>query len=394
VGCDDGLTCTDDSCDGSSGKPVCAFKLKPGFCRIDGVCYAANVVDPQDACRRCDPANNTAWSPVPPPCVSTFAGVAKSSGNKVGPVAQARFTNPHDVDVDAAGMVYVSDEYNRQVKRISNGLVSVLAGSGYGCAVGSGAGAMFTTPAQIHVDGGRVLFADDSCAAVWAVDLTSAAATVVAGIPGLSSSPPKDGYVATATLTQPMGVTAFGAKVLIADPASHSLRQVESGYVLTWAGSYSSPGCANGSTATATFKAPSALAAAANGTIYVADADCYAIRTISGGIVSQLAGTGSSGADDGPASTASFMGPKGIAVSADGARVYVADTTGNCIRLVEKGVVTTIAGSCGYDTNGFQNGPAAKAKFDGPFGLALLSPTKLLVADEFNHVIRLITLPP
>jgi hypothetical protein len=61
--CDDGKTCTTDTCDPVSG---CQATLQPGFCLIDGVCIAAGAGHPTNICLVCDPAQSTsAFSPRP-----------------------------------------------------------------------------------------------------------------------------------------------------------------------------------------------------------------------------------------------------------------------------------------------------------------------------------------
>ena len=90
----------------------------------------------------------------------------------------------------------------------------------------------------------------------------------------------------------------------------------------------------------------------ADGTVYVTELGSHKIRkiTMSGGVatVSTLAGSGQFGSTDGPGASASFNGPEGVAVGADGA-VYVADSGSNKIRkiTVSGGVATvsTLAGS-------------------------------------------------
>ncbi len=56
--CDDGLTCTEDRCDGLGG---CTYPLSDGTCLIGGTCFAAGDVKADDACRIC--AGGQAWSP-------------------------------------------------------------------------------------------------------------------------------------------------------------------------------------------------------------------------------------------------------------------------------------------------------------------------------------------
>ncbi|RZK32169.1 MAG: hypothetical protein EOO63_02150 [Hymenobacter sp.] len=77
------------------------------------------------------------------------------------------------------------------------------------------------------------------------------------------------------------------------------------------------------------------------------------------GVVSTLAGRGTAGYLDGPAATAAFNYPIGVAVAGQGT-VYVADYNNNCIRAISPaGVVSTWAGTT---APGLQDGPAATAR--------------------------------
>ena len=66
VSCDDGLSCTADSC--TSTGPTghrCASTLVPGQCLIASQCHAAGVANPSNPCQLCDPEGaTTSWSNV------------------------------------------------------------------------------------------------------------------------------------------------------------------------------------------------------------------------------------------------------------------------------------------------------------------------------------------
>src|SRR5215469_5504244 len=88
--------------------------------------------------------------------------------------------------------------------------------------------------------------------------------------------------------------------------------------------------------------------------------------------VSTFAGSGLAGIADGPAASASFLEPEGVAVAPDG-DLYVADTAAQRIRrITPQGIVSTVAGSGAIDDShlyvpgGFRNGPVASARFNRP----------------------------
>jgi hypothetical protein len=102
------------------------------------------------------------------------------------------------------------------------------------------------------------------------------------------------------------------------------------------------------------------------------------------GTVTPIAGISSSGAADGAGSEARFNGPAGI--TTDGINLYVCDTNNNKIRKVSiaTGTVTTIAGT---GTSGAIDGPGNGAAFSSPYGITT-DGVNLYVADFNNNKIR------
>ncbi len=137
---------------------------------------------------------------------------------------------------------------------------------------------------------------------------------------------------------------------------------------------------------------PQGVAADGLGNLYLTCADGNIRKVTSNGVVSILAGNGSFIESDGPALSAGFGNPIGIAVDATGTNVYVADYNYNTIRKISGGNVVTIAGSEAAGHADSYNG-ASFATFNGPMGLALNpSGTVLYVADYLNNTIRAISL--
>ncbi len=109
--------------------------------------------------------------------------------------------------------------------------------------------------------------------------------------------------------------------------------------------------------------------------------------------VRTLAGSGRFGLRDGPLLEAEFMAPAAVAFDAAG-RLYVADRAAQRIRMIDHGRVTTVAGSGQIDATGvyvqggYADGPASSARFNEPVGVAAMPDGSLLVADRLNHCIR------
>jgi hypothetical protein len=62
--CDDGIACTDDSCDEDTDQ--CVHAVVGGSCLIAGTCHVTGEVNPANECEHCSPADDpNAWSPKP-----------------------------------------------------------------------------------------------------------------------------------------------------------------------------------------------------------------------------------------------------------------------------------------------------------------------------------------
>jgi sugar lactone lactonase YvrE len=190
-----------------------------------------------------------------------------------------------------------------------------------------------------------------------------------------------------AAFSDPFGVAVTGEGIIyVADAGeSNRIRKITpDGTVTTFAGG--SEGFANGLTTAALFNTPSGLALDADGNLYVADTGNNRIRKITPeGQVSTVAGDGTAGYLDGPASQARFNGPIGIAVDERG-NVYVADSYNDRVRMITPdGQVSTVAGA---GTPGYADGNRSTALFDTPCGVALATDGSIIVADTGNDRLR------
>ena len=117
------------------------------------------------------------------------------------------------------------------------------------------------------------------------------------------------------------------------------------------------------------FSDPFGIAVGIDGSIYVADAGDYnRIQKITPeGVITTITG-GVEGFGDGVGDKALFNSPSGLALSSDG-NLIVADTGNNRIRrITPAGQTSTVAGD---GTAGYADGPASSAKFNGPIGVAV-----------------------
>ncbi len=131
---------------------------------------------------------------------------------------------------------------------------------------------------------------------------------------------------------------------------------------------------------------PSGIAFDTGGNLLVADSGSSTIKKIDpNGTISTVAGNENKrGFADGEALAATFNSPVGIAVDRSG-KIFISDTYNDRIRVIENGVVRTLAGS----QRGYADGFGAQARFDTPLGIAIWG-ERLLVADAGNRRLRVV----
>jgi len=272
----------------------------------------------------------------PAGAVTTLAGLAGARGSTDGTASAARFNHPTGITVDGAGNVYVADTDNETIRKITAaGVVTTVAGQAgrTGSADGTGTAAQFSSPSDVNVDSaGNLYIADAGNNTIRRITPTGVV-TTVAGVAGASGS--TDGTGAGARFSSPEGVTVDGAgNLYVADTNNQTIRKISpAGAVTTLAGAAGVSGGADGPGSVARFQNPSDLTVDSAGNVYVADTDNHAIRKISpGGTVATVAGTvGTSGSGDGMGTAARFFYPTGVVADA-GSNVYVADTDNHTVR--------------------------------------------------------------
>lgn len=286
-------------------------------------------------------------------------GYARSSGDG-GPATSAFLNDPSGVTVDSAGAVYIADRFNNRIRKVvPDGTITNFVGDPGGTAGNTGdggpaGGARLNQPSGVTIDSSGNLYIVD--AGNNRIRKVNAAGIVsnFAGSPAAIAGNTGDGGPATAaTLNQPWGFALDAAgNAFIADPTNDRIRKVAANGVITnFAGSPAGPGPA----------------------------------------------TWGDAGDGGAATAATLnltLGHPSVAVDRQG-NVYIADVNNRRIRMVDRtGIISDYAGVVlGNQGTGGDNGPALSATFFDPSGLAFNAAGDLLVADEYGSVIRQVFLP-
>jgi hypothetical protein len=163
--------------------------------------------------------------------ITTVAGTGTAgySGDN-GPATNARLRNPAGVAVDGYGNLFVADSYNYRIRKVStNGVISTVAGNGYGGYYGDGGpatNAWLYLPSSLVVDAaGNLLIADTGNQAIRMVGTNGVILTLAGGAIGFAG----DGGIATsARVANPSGVAVNNSSgdLFLADTGNHRVRKV------------------------------------------------------------------------------------------------------------------------------------------------------------------------
>jgi serine/threonine protein kinase len=262
-----------------------------------------------------------------------------------GPATTARFRAPTALAKDSLGNIYIADELEHRVRRLSRqGILTTIAGTGELAAFHDFGDGGLATSARLWEPHGLACDAEDYL-------------YVAEGLRGTVRRVSPDGIISTVAGTGEQGYSGDGGLAVRAQLCS-----------------------ANG------------LACDTRGNLFVADSVCHCVRKISpDGIITTVAGTGRPGysGDGGPAVTAELMAPSDVNCVPDGS-IYVLDSVCHCVRKISPGgIISTVAGTGrpGYSGDG---GPAVTAQLNGPTGLASDELGRLYIADRLNCRVRMV----
>ena len=353
--------------------------------------------------------------------VSTFAGSSAGFADATG--TAAKFKTPSGLATDGSGSIYVTDEQNHRIRKITlAGEVTTVAGTGVPALLnGSSMVARFNAPTGVAVGLDKNLIVADaenqvlrrivvkpisvvSSVVVGSANPSGIQVSAVLDVVALGLDPGVTYYFrwksSTTGATQPLGQSFFlyDFPVVATNPATNlvptSARlnatvDPQGGPTKVLLEYSTDPSLLHPFEVTtlAGFGGkPSGIVVDAGGDLVVADRLNHRIRRItSAGVVTPFAGSGVAGFANGTGTAAQFENPTGIAIDHHG-DFYVADSSNHRIRKITgAGVVTTFAGS---GVAGFADGAAAVAKFLYPAGVAVDADNNVYVADAGNHRIR------
>lgn len=368
---------------------VCAIVV--GLCMLGaGPAVAPSPTPtPAPAASTASAAATSAPTPLLKRSVTTYAGTGVES-QKDGPLLTATFADVSFIAIDPdRKSIYVTDK--NEIRELTNdgAVVTVAGSSAIGSDDGTGSAARFNEPSGIAYDPvDKALYICDS--KNFAIRRMTSAG-VVTTIAGSSLEGRRDGTGSDAGFSHPQGI-AYDSRdgaLYVADGNNNEIRRVTTaGLVTTVAGGRE--GFADGTGAGARFSGPAGIAYdALDGNLYVADSGNERVRRVTpDGITTTFAG-GSNASFIGPKAMSRWGVPVGITWDPIDGSLYVVDLFFSTVRRVSpQGVVSNIAGD---GSTGSYDGVYEGAEFNRPVGIAADPATGFLyVADFGNNLVRLI----
>ena len=314
-----------------------------------------------------------------------------------GPATSASFKSMWGLARDGSGNIYVADQYNYRVRKVtvSTGIINTFAGSGRGNFWGDGGSATsagIDKPQGMAFDSsGNMYIADTYNNRVRKVTAGGTISTIAGtGFPGFSG----DGGAATsAMLNEPRSVAVDShGNVFVADTINDRVRKITPGGVIsTYAGGGVSLGDGGPGTMAQLQFGPfnSGVALDRYDNLYIADAFHFRVRkvTASTGIINTVAGNGVNAysGDGGPATSASLQNLYQVSIGPDGSLYITSESCPGTIRKVTNGIIHRWAGDLGCNGGPPYPGSTTTAlhiRLEGTPGPAFYGSSSAFIADS------------
>lgn len=253
----------------------------------DGIATAASfnnpvgiAVDATGNVYVADTSNHRIRKITPSGVVTTIAG--STSGFLNGTGTAAKFSFPQGIAVDNTGNIFVGDRDNLRIRKIdATGVVTTFAGSGsYANTDGAGTSASFQIIYGMTIDNSGNIYVSQNDNHVIRKITPSAVVTTFAGTAGSTGS--DNGTGTAAKFNVPSGLACdTSGNIYVADRNNHTIRKITpAGEVITFAGITGASGSNDGSITTAKFQAPLGVGVDTSGIVYVGDNGNNTIRKI------------------------------------------------------------------------------------------------------------------
>lgn len=311
-----------------------------------------------------------------------------------------RLFYPNGLALSKNGDLYISDIGTHRILKLTRqGRLVAIAGTGESGFSGDGGlatKAQLSTPHDLLFDAaGNLLIADTGNQRIRRIDQNGIITTIAGDGKALQSN--YNGTVPETSLNNPQSITLDKeGNLLIADTYNSVIRKLDKGGKLTvFAGSVAGFGGDGGPADKAQMNLPMAVAVGPDASVYVSDAGNSRIRRITpDGKISTIVGYGPAadtygggyGGDGGPAEKGKIFSPSDLKCDAAG-NLYIMDSGNHRLRVIRRGVITTIAGtgSAGFSGDGKR---ATEAELNTPQKMALAPDGSVFIADRANQRIR------
>ena len=335
--------------------------------------------------------------------IETIAGTGRpENGGSAGAALKTNIGEPFGVEIGPGGGLYICEVRNHRVWRLDlkSGQLKVVAGNGKAGYAGDGGQAteaLLNEPYEVRFDkAGNMLFVEMKNHLVRKVDAKTGVISTIAGT-GKQGFGRDGGPAIRAQLSTPHSIALDAEDNLyIADIGNHRIRKVDAktGVIESIAGNGEKLLPKDSQLAKdQPLLGPRALFIQGDD-LWIALREGHSVwkMDLKGGALAHVTGSGKKGftGDGGPAKTATYDGPKGIAIGPDG-NVYVMDTENHAVRKIDlkSGLISTVAGSGPQGKGvGGDGGPATKAQMDRPHGICVGPDGAIYIGDSNNHRVR------